>query len=214
MQWVDEGGLIIEDDCDVEHRYDRPPVPPLRALQADRILYTGSVSKLLSLALRIGRLLPPPAYREAIVAAKRDADLGNAALLQLVLAELMRSGALERHLRLTRARHRRRCNAMLHAVHNHLQHARIHGAAAGLHLMLTVDAQITDLQLAAAALTRGVKVHPLSWNSQRAIRPGLVLGYAARTPDDITEGMATLARLLRGTTGRPQSKTPLDGDPR
>jgi GntR family transcriptional regulator / MocR family aminotransferase len=207
MQWVDEGGLIIEDDYDAEHRYDRPPVPALRALRVDRILYTGSVSKLLSPALRIGWLLPPPAYREAVVAAKRDADLGNAVLPQLVLAELMRSGALESHLRLTRARHRRRRDAMLHAVHNYLPHAQIHGAAAGLHLMLTLDTRITDVELAAAALARGVKVHPLSWHSQRAIRPGLVLGYAARTPDEITEGAATIAKLLRRTTARSQPKT-------
>jgi hypothetical protein len=111
-----------------------------------------------------------------------------------VLAELMRSGALESHLRLTRARHRRRRDAMLHAVHNYLPHAQIHGAAAGLHLMLTLDTRITDVELAAAALARGVKVHPLSWHSQRAIRPGLVLGYAARTPDEITEGAATIAK--------------------
>ncbi|MFE9689412.1 hypothetical protein [Micromonospora sp. NPDC005806] len=36
---------------------------------------------------------------------RRTADLGNAALPQLVLAELMDSGALERHLRLLRRRH-------------------------------------------------------------------------------------------------------------
>ena len=28
QQWARDGGLIIEDDYDAEHRYDRPPVPP------------------------------------------------------------------------------------------------------------------------------------------------------------------------------------------
>jgi GntR family transcriptional regulator / MocR family aminotransferase len=42
-----------------------------------------------------------------VAAAKRDANLGNAILPQLVLARLMESGDLERHLRLLRRRHRR-----------------------------------------------------------------------------------------------------------
>lgn len=206
MQWVDDGGLIIEDDYDAEHRYDRPPVPALRAMRADRIFYTGSVSKLLSPALRIGWLLSPPAYRDAAVAAKRDADLGSAMLPQLVLAELMGSGALERHLRLARARHRSRRDAMLQAIRRHLPYAQVHGAAAGLHLMLTLDLEITDVELAAAVLARGVKVHPLSWHSQRSAQPGLVLGYAARTPGEITEAVAKIAiAIRRSTSGTPSA---------
>ena len=62
--------------------------------------------------------------------AKRDADLGNAVLPQLVLAELMGSGELERHLRFLRRRHVRRRDAMIDAVAAHLPGARVHGAAA------------------------------------------------------------------------------------
>jgi GntR family transcriptional regulator/MocR family aminotransferase len=41
-----------------------------------------------------------------------------------------------------------------------------------------------------------VKVHPLSWHRQVPGPPGLVLGYAARTPPEITAGVTALARLL------------------
>ena len=54
MQWAADGGLIVEDDYDAEHRYDRPPVPALRAMLTDHVIYTGSISKLLAPALRIG----------------------------------------------------------------------------------------------------------------------------------------------------------------
>lgn len=63
--------------------------------------------------------------------------------------------------------------------------------------MLTLDTRISDVELAAAALARGVKVQPLSWHSQQPGRAGLVLGYAARTPDEITQGVATIAALMR-----------------
>ncbi len=113
MRWAGEGGLVVEDDYDAEHRYDRPPVPALRAALPDGVFYCGSVSKLLAPALRVGWVLAPFRYRDALVDAKRYADLGNAALPQLVLARLLETGDMERHLRLLRGRHRRRRDAMI-----------------------------------------------------------------------------------------------------
>src|SRR6266542_523493 len=167
MQWANDGGLIIEDDYDAEHRYDRP------------------------------RVLAPRKYRDAVVTAKRNADLGSAVLPQLVLAELMESGQMEHQLRMLRRRHRRRRDAMIDAIRTHLPRALVHGTAAGLHLMITFEATFADSDLAAASLARGVKVQPLSWHTQRPSQPGLVLGYAARTPTDISEGIATLGDVLR-----------------
>ncbi|MFC9229589.1 PLP-dependent aminotransferase family protein [Streptomyces decoyicus] len=199
MCWAADGGLIVEDDYDAEHRYDRAPVPALRSLLPEQVCYAGSVSKLLAPALRVGWLLPPPKYRNALVDAKRFADLGNAALPQLVLARLMESGELERGLRLLRRRHRRRRDAMIAAIRDRLPDATVHGAAAGLHLTVTFGPdgyRGSDTDLAAAALVRGVKVQPLSWHSQRPSPPGLVFGYAARTPDEITEGVAVVGKVL------------------
>jgi GntR family transcriptional regulator/MocR family aminotransferase len=147
QQWARDGGLIIEDDYDAEHRYDRPPVPALHAALPGQVCYAGSISKLLAPALRVGWVLAPARYHDALVTAKRDADLGNAILPQLVLAELMGSGELERHLRFLRRRHVRRRDAMIDAVAAHLPGARVHGAAAGLHLTLTFDALPGDAGL-------------------------------------------------------------------
>ncbi len=199
-QWAIGGGLVIEDDYDAEHRYDRPPVPALHAVLPDRVCYAGSVSKLLAPALRVGWLLVPMSLREAVVTAKRDADLGNAVLPQLVLAELMASGDLERHHRLLRKRHVRRRDAMIEAVRAHLPQARVHGAAAGLHLTLTfsdIGSGLSDADLAAVALERGVKTQPLCWHRQQPGPPGLVLGYAASTPAQIADGVAVIAGVLR-----------------
>lgn len=197
-QWVRDGGLLVEDDYDAEHRYDRAPVPALRATLPDASFYTGSVSKVLAPALRTGWLLAPAAHHDAVVDAKRFADLGSATLPQLVLARLMESGELERHLRTVRRRHRQRRDAMVAAIARHLPRARISGAAAGLHLMLTLSRpDVDDRKIAAMALEHGVKVHPLSWHRQVPGPPGLVLGYAAQTPDAIQEGIAVLGRVAR-----------------
>ncbi|MFD7031064.1 PLP-dependent aminotransferase family protein [Streptomyces sp. NPDC059917] len=215
LRWaVEEDGVVIEDDYDAEHRYDRTPVPALRSLLAERVCYAGSVSKLLAPALRVGWLLVPPRLHEAVVTAKRNADLGNAVLPQLVLAHLMASGELERHLRFVRRRHRARRDAMLRAVGAHLPGARVHGAAAGLHLTVTFDGlRLRDTELAGASLDLGVKAHPLSWHRVRPGPPGLVLGYAAGPASEIEEGIALLGTALRRATTAVPPATGLSGHP-
>jgi GntR family transcriptional regulator/MocR family aminotransferase len=198
LAWAGAGGLIIEDDYDAEHRYDRPPTAALHAMAPDQVCYAGSVSKLLAPALRIGWLIVPPRYRAAIVAGKRESDLGNAVLPQLVLAHMFDNGEMERHLRLVRRRHRARRDAMVGALRRELPSASIHGAAAGLHLTITLDGDgSSDIEVAVAALAAGVKVHPLSWHRQRPGPAGFVLGYAASNATEITEGISTLARVHR-----------------
>jgi GntR family transcriptional regulator / MocR family aminotransferase len=197
MRWADDGGLVIEDDYDAEHRYDRAPVPALRSMLPERVCYSGSVSKVLAPALRVGWLIVPTAYRNSVIEAKRYADLGNAVLPQLVLAALMESGELERHLRFVRRRHRRRRDATIEAIARHLPDAVVHGAAAGLHLLITFDDGVSDTDLAAAALARGVKAQPLSWHAQEPGPPGLVLGYGASVPGEIAEGIAVIADVRR-----------------
>ncbi len=157
------------------------------------------MSKLLAPALRVGWMPAPPKYRDALVDAKRFADLGNPVLPQLVLARLMESGEMERQLRLLRRRHRTRRDAMIAAIGEHLPGAVVHGAAAGLHLVVTFadpESAGADTDLAAAALARGVKVQPLSWHRQCPGRPGLVLGYAATPPGGIAEGIAVLGDVM------------------
>ena len=65
LAWAAAGGIVIEDDYDAEHRYDRPPTPALHSLGGVQICYAGSVSKLLAPALRVGWLVVPAQYREA-----------------------------------------------------------------------------------------------------------------------------------------------------
>jgi len=92
---------------------------------------------------------------------------------------------------------------MIAAIQAHVPEATVHGAAAGLHLMITFDSDISDINLATACLSAGVKVQPLSWHrqvsrhSQRKSLPGLVLGYAARTQSDINEGISIIGMALR-----------------
>ncbi len=199
LDWAAAGGLVIEDDYDAEYRYDRTPVPALQASAPDRIAYAGSTSKTLAPGMRLGWLIPPRRMHAALVAAKHASDLGSPALPQLVLARLIASGELERHIRLVRKRQRNRRDVLLAALREQLPQARVQGVAAGLHLLITFPdlGGADDTDFARRIHLAGVLVHPLSWHRQRTGPPGLVLGYAAHPPDQLREAAGRIARVLR-----------------
>ena len=193
--------LIVEDDYDAEYRYDRAPVPALQACAPDHVAYAGSTSKTLAPGLRLGWLIPPARLHADLVDAKHAADLGSPALPQLVLARLIASGELEQHIRQVRKRQRDRRDALLGTLREHLPGARVQGVAAGLHLLITfpdLAGVVEDTDLAERMLRAGVLVHALSWHRQLAGAPGLVLGYAAHTPDQLREAARRIARVLEG----------------
>ena len=194
---LDWPGLVIEDDYDAEHRYDRAPVAAFQGSAPERVAYAGSVSKSLAPGMRLGWLIAPRAWQPALLAAKHSSDLGNPAVPQLVLAHLLANGDYERHLRAVRARQRQRRDALLGALREHFPEARATGVAAGLHLLITLPGDTTDTELADRAAAAGVLVQPLSWHRHQPGPPGLVLGYAALTPDRLREAAAVLGRTVR-----------------
>jgi GntR family transcriptional regulator/MocR family aminotransferase len=197
LAWAAGGGLVIEDDYDAEHRYDRAPVAALQGSAPDRVAYAGSTSKSLAPGMRLGWLVAPRRMQPALLAAKHASDLGNPGLPQLVLARLLADGGYERHLRTVRTRQRRRRDALLAAVRTHLPQARVAGVAAGLHLLLTLPGDTPDTLLARRAAARGVLVHPLSWHRLAPGPPGLVLGYAAQAPDRLALAAERLGAVTR-----------------
>ncbi|BCY06810.1 GntR family transcriptional regulator [Actinoplanes sp. L3-i22] len=196
LAWAREGNrLILEDDYDAEHRYDRAPVAALQGSAPERVAYLGSISKSLAPGMRLGWLIAPRGMQAELLAAKHASDLGTSALPQLVLAELLTNGDYERHLRTVRARQRARRDALLAGLRAHLPRARVRGVAAGLHLLAELPSG-DDVAIAERVRAEGVLVHPLSWHRLRPGPPGLVLGYAAHSPDRLTEAAARIGRVL------------------
>ncbi|MGX7825246.1 PLP-dependent aminotransferase family protein [Actinokineospora sp. 24-640] len=187
-------GLVLEDDYDAEHRYDRPAVGPVHTLDRDRVAYLGSVSKVLAPAIRLGWLVPPPSLAARAVDRKRLSDLGCSPLPQAALAHLLRTGGYDRHLRRTRHLYRARRDALLDAVATHLPAWRPHGVAAGLHLVLRLPDGADDTALERALAHRGVHAPALSgYALTTAPFPGLVIGYAATTPDRLRAAVREIA---------------------
>lgn len=190
-------GLIIEDDYDAEHRYDRAPISALQALDPHHVAYEGSVSKTLAPALRIGWLIAPPALHASLVERKRLHDLGCNPITQAAMAHLLRTGGYDRHLRRTRLLYRQRRDALLGALAAHLPTWEPVGVAAGLHVVLRLPAGTDDAALSRRLAERGINAPALSGYARgpSALYPGLVLGYALLSPDRLRAAAAEIASI-------------------
>ena len=201
------GAHVVEDDYDSEYRYDIAPIPTLQALDdAERVIYSGTVSKTLSPTLRLGYLVVPMALSAAFAKAKRLADRHSPSLEQEALADLIESGAYERHVRRVRRRNAERRTALLAALARNLPGAvTLAGTEAGLHIVVWLNgiprAAEEGLVLRAAEIGLGIyPISPLYDRTGPAPRPdcaGLVLGYAALTAASIEKGGELLAELVR-----------------
>jgi hypothetical protein len=79
----------VEDDYDSEFRYEGRPLGALQGLdRASCVIYSGTLSKVLLPALRLGYVVAPPALQAAISGAKWLTDRHVALLHQAVVREL------------------------------------------------------------------------------------------------------------------------------
>ncbi|MGW5348054.1 MocR-like pyridoxine biosynthesis transcription factor PdxR [Streptomyces sp. NPDC004050] len=190
------GGLILEDDYDGEFRYDRQQVGALQGLDPDRVVYFGTASKSLAPGLRMGWMVVPPGLLEEVLAAKGRFDWASSALDQLTLAEFIRSGAYDRHVRGMRLRYRRRRDELLAAVSGRVA---VSGIAAGLHAVLDLPAGAQDAVLRAAAW-HDVALETLSrYAHPDAVEPpreALVVGYGTPSTSAWSASLAALAACL------------------
>ena len=195
IEWAEEGErLIIEDDFDAEYRYDGSGLGALQGLAPDRVVHIGSASKRLTPGMRLGWTLLPSWIAWSLVQAKAVEDGGSEAIGQLALGDFIERGELDRHIRRTRLRYRRRREVLLDALTRRLPQARTSDAAAGLYELVELPDGLDEAALVAAAAERGVGLEGLALHRfDPGGPPGLVLGFACLAEPAIERGVRLLA---------------------
>jgi GntR family transcriptional regulator/MocR family aminotransferase len=118
-------------------------------------------------------------------------------LPQAAFARLLRGGGYDRHLRRTRLTYRRRRDALLSAVAEHLPAWQPIGVAAGLHVVLRLPSDMDDSLVSQRLADRGIHAPALSGYARLDTYPGLVIGYAATTPDRLRDAVKEIAATVR-----------------
>jgi GntR family transcriptional regulator / MocR family aminotransferase len=208
LAWARQcGAVVVEDDYDGEFRYDRRPIGPLQSLDPDLVIHAGTAAKTLAPGVRLGWLVLPRRHRDAVIHQKELADWQTGALDQLALAELLRGGRYDRHVRRMRLAYRRRRDALLDALRARVPGARAEGEAAGLNLVVPVSSAAAEGSLIAAAGRAGIALDGLVTGGyyETAGRPGVLIGYAAVPEQRFRPGLEALAEVLASALGPAQA---------
>jgi GntR family transcriptional regulator/MocR family aminotransferase len=206
LEWAAKAGAwILEVDYDGDYRYDGAPLPSLQSLDRNGcVIYLNSFSRSIGPGLRIGYMVVPRDLMRTAVTIKSLMDNGLAWLEQAALAQFVRDGSFDTHLRRLLHANESRRDALVTALRTHLPGTRVSGADAGTHVLLTLPPEApTASAVQQAALALGVGVQPLAdspaWfvehldNADRC----LLLGYTHLTEAQIEQGIAGLGRAVR-----------------
>jgi len=193
------GAYIFEDDYNAEFRFSGPPLPCLQGLdRTGRVIYAGTMSKILYPSLRLGYLLVPSPLTDAVAKLRTAIDQHSPTIDQATLARFIAEGFYLSHVRRMRKIYSERREVFIEHFNNLLgDRFKLEIADAGLHALawFRSESDLAVLQRAAPGL--GVKISPLSFFCIDAkLPPALLLGFAAWSPAQIREGLGRLARAL------------------
>jgi GntR family transcriptional regulator/MocR family aminotransferase len=118
-----------------------------------------------------------------------------APLQQLALADLIERGELDRHLRCQRRRYKRQREELLTALATELPDVTVHGAAAGLYVVLHLPGHLNEDAVLAAARSRGIALEGLGDRT-----PALVIGYGNLTHAAVKPAVTALAASVSSPT--------------
>lgn len=195
------GVVIVEDGYDAE--IDLNPRPQI-ALAGNpggaQILYTGSLSKVLSPGLRLGYLVGPADFIREARALRGMMIRHPPPLLQVMTASFIRLGHYDAHVGRLRAHYRQRLDTLRAALAKHLPAGRILPGATGSNLMIQV-AGADFHRLAPIALHHGIVFDSLKpcYANGDAPRDVIRLGVSAIPNRSVEDGIRVLAQLLEPT---------------
>jgi 2-aminoadipate transaminase len=191
--------LVLEDNPYGLLRYEGEPLPPLRSLDEDFIIYASTFSKILSPGVRLGWTAAPAPVLAKMNLGKQSSDLCSSSISQYFVSAYFDSGPWEDYVRSLIEIYRRRRDVMLDALAEQLpREAEWTHPEGGLFIWATLPDYIDTTDLLARALEdhvafvpgRAAYVDGRGGNSMR-------LNFSGVGVDDIREGVKRLGEVVR-----------------
>jgi 2-aminoadipate transaminase len=190
--------LIIEDDPYYELHFDGGSRPDaLVAMDASRVIYLSSFSKVLAPGLRAAWMYAPDPIAARCELAKEGADLSSSVLDQAIVAEAVRSGLIESRLPHIRQFYHLRCKSMLDALDRHApKGAKWTRPLGGFFILMQIEG-IDATDALPRAIEAGVAYVPgrpffVDGSGGDTLR----LAYSKESPEKIALGIEIMCRIL------------------
>jgi len=188
--------FIFEDDYNSEFRFDGPPLPCLQGLDdVGRVIYAGTMSKILFPSLRLGYLCVPEPLIDPMIKVRAVIDQHSPAIDQATLARFLTEGFFLSHVKRMRKIYAERRDYFIEQFNKFLgEHFSLQIPEAGLHFVATMH-EPEDFPLFLRARTEtGIMPTKLSYYCIEAeAGPAFLFGFAAWSGAQIREALARLA---------------------
>jgi len=200
---------IFEDDYDAEFRFVGPPLPSLQGIDnANRVIYAGTVSKILCPSLRLGYIVAPGQLVDSFVKIRSAMDQHSSPIEQATLARFITEGFFLSHIKRMRKIYAERRDFFIKQFNELLgDRFTLQVPEAGLNIVAWLKREEDFEMIKHITSEIGVRPSGLSFFCiQAKLKPAFVFGFAAWTPTQIRESLVKLASALRN-----QGKHPSQG---
>lgn len=198
------GVPIVEDDAYGELRFEGEPLPSLRSLWPEGVIYLGTFSKILAPGFRLAWAVIPDALYDRFVLAKQPADLHTAMVTQMAAHEVASdSDAMAEHIDRLRDVYRSRRDTMLRALGEWFPPGcRWTHPQGGLFIWADLPAAINTRELLAEAIENHVAFVPgQAFHADGSGSNTMRLNFSNVTPDRIEEGVMRLGKAIATRLG-------------
>jgi 2-aminoadipate transaminase len=198
--------IVLEDNPYGMLRYEGEALPTLRSLEVpagstddnDFVIYTGTMSKILSPGVRVGWLVAPRPLLRKLILGKQSSDLCSSTLTQHFVAAYFATADWRGYIDELRDLYHRRRDVILDSLAEHLPAAAswTHPQG-GLFIWVTLPDYIDTTDLLARALAENVAFVPgeaafADGRGQHSMR----LNFSSSTDDDIREGVRRIGKIV------------------
>lgn len=192
---------IIEDDYDHEFHFTNHPILPLASNDKhNRVIYVGSLSKVLAPALRVGYLVAPAALIERCSQEILLIDRQGNSVTEQTVSGLINSGELRHHIRKTFKIYSERRSHFERLIHEHLAEFvdfRMPIGGLAFWIWLKQQQQMEALLLQAQQHKIGLLPASNFTTGKKASIAGFRLGFGNLDMDEIAEGVRRLRLALQ-----------------
>jgi GntR family transcriptional regulator/MocR family aminotransferase len=205
LEWaLDTDSYVIEDDYDSDFRYMGSPLTALKGLDTHgSVIYLGTFTKCMGPGLRLGYMIVPHELVDSARKLKTLMSNGQPWLEQAVMAEFMKNGDFDRHLRRIRQTYMKRRDHLIRELNSQFGQLNLLGLDGGMHLVWRLPSKYpVAAYVSERALSERVGVYTVDNGASCRVsdtdigKHDLILGYCSLSEEEISEGVRRLAVIL------------------